>query len=413
MAGEQAFLQQHFRQFYAKHFVNEPPEIAAREFGIGDFGQKISKRHLAFGSPQQFNSFLREVTPFFVSYSTALYKLPAARPMEAKQAIGSDLIYEFDADELPSDCRQRHDTWKCSKCGKQGKGRQLACDECGAGTAVEEWFCAECLGEAKKKVFNLLDFLQNDFGFSEGISVNFSGRAGYHVHVRNKSVRELGSAARIELIDYLTANNLSIFSHFRKQGEVFTVGKGSGERGWVRRILNAVTELLQEGNADKIAVFASITTSQAKRVIAEKELILRAIKKDGILPAFFGRTSSSKESQSDKFWQSFIQSIIERIAPIDRQTSIDASRVIRVPETLHGETGLIACTVPIEKLGKFEPMRDAVAFPAGQTVKVFINKAPAFNLAGQQFGPFEKQETELPLQAAIFLLARNSAKLVG
>ena len=413
MPGEEQFLLKHFRCFYSKHAVSEPPEIAAREFGIGAFGQKISKRHLSFANLQEFNAFLGRETPFFVSYSSALYRFPARRPMEAKELLEADLVYEFDADDLPTQCKQQHDSWQCRGCGRQGKGRQLLCDECGAATKVEEWFCPECLGEAKKKVFNLLDFLRNDFGFQEGISINFSGRAGYHVHVRSKAVRSLSNAARLELIDYLTANNLNMFSHFKKEGALFKVVEGAGGVGWSKRILSAVTELLGEGNPDKIAVYGGITTSQAKRLLAEKEMILHSIGRRGVLPSFFGRASSSRESQSDRFWQSFIHSVVEKIAPIDRQTSLDISKIVRVPATLHGSTGLIAARVPVERLHSFEPLRDAIAFHGKETVKVFINKAPKFHLAEQSFGPFVEQQAELPLSAAIYLLARNSARLLG
>ena len=413
MPGEENFLLKNFSSFYSKHSVNEPPEIEKREFGVGSFTQKISRRHLAFGSPAEFNSFLQKETPFFVSYSAALYKFPGRRPMEAKEPVGADLVYEFDADDLPTDCKEKHDSWKCKKCGKEGKGRQLMCDECGTPTELEEWFCAECLEETKRKVFNLLDFLEKDFGFSEGIVVNFSGRAGYHVHVRNEAIRSLSNHARIELIDYLTANNLNIFSHFKKEGALFKVTQGFPEGGWSKRILELINKLLEEGNTDKIAVLGSITSSQAKRLLSGKEMITESIKERGVLPSFFGRASSAKESQSDKFWQSFIQSIVERLAPIDRQTSVDIRKILRVPETLHGSTGFVASKVEVDALQKFKPLRDAVVFSDEEKVRVFITKAPKFSLAGQEFGPFSKQETELPLNAAIYLLAGKKATLAG
>ncbi len=412
MPSEEQFLLKHFRDFYSKHNISQPPDISAREFGTGSFSQKISQRHLAFSSHREFNSFLSSSTPFFVSYSAALYSFPAKRPMESKELLGADLVYEFDADDLPTECKEQHDSWQCTKCGKKGRGRQLLCDQCGSPTQTEEWFCPKCLGEAKRKVFNLLDFLENDFGFEEGISINFSGRAGYHVHVRSKAVRSLPNAARLELIDYLTANNLNIFSHFRKEGALFKV-TATGKGGWSQRILSALLKLLEEGNPERTAVFGNITISQAKRLLAEKHMILRSIRERGVLPAFFGRASSSKESQSDRFWQSFIKSVVEKIAPIDRQTSVDLRKIVRVPETLHGGTGLVAADIPLEKLHGFEPLNEAVAFPSQPAVKVFINKAPRFNLANQSFGPFVEQEAELPLSAAIYLLAAQKAKLAS
>jgi len=413
MVSEEQFLQKHLKQFYLNRKVEGPPDIAAREFGIGSFGQKISKRHLSFNSLQEFNSFLREEAPFFVSYSIALYRFPGKRPMPAKEFLGGDLVYEFDADDLPTGCKQQHDSWKCPKCGKEGRGRQLMCDECGSATNVEEWFCPQCLAEAKRKVFNLLDFLQNDFGFSEGIAINFSGRAGYHVHVRSRAVRQLSPAARIELIDYLTANNLNLFSHFKKKETFFTCPVLKERSGWPQRILFELIELLEEGDAEKIAVMGNTTISKARKVIKQREIIIKSIRSRQIIPSLFGRVSSKEESQSDKFWLSFLNNIVAKLAPIDRQTSTDVSKIVRVPETLHGGTGLIASNVQLDNLKQFDPLKEAIAFGANQTVKVFIIKAPRFHLAGKSFGPFAHQEEELPLHAAVFLLGRNSATMAG
>ena len=411
MAGEEAFLRNHFQKFYLKTEVKGPPEIETREFGVGIFRRKIVNRHLNFSNPKEFNLFLRDQVPFFASYSSALYKFPARRPMEAKELFAADLIYEFDADDLDSECRKKHDSWLCPKCGKEGKGKQLACDECGTPTKVEEWFCPECLNVAKQKIFSLLEFLEGDFGFTEGISINFSGRAGYHVHVRSDAIRQLPNSARIELIDYLTANNLNIFSHFKKEETFFSCPGIKDRAGWPQRILFELVRLLEEGNPEKIAVMGNTSIAVAKRLLKEKQTILSSVKERNTIPSVFGRVSSKSESQSDKFWQSFLNSIVAKIAPIDRQTSIDLNKIVRVPETLHGETGFVSSELSREALKDFNPFDNAVVFSTKETVKVFINKAPIIYLVGEAFGPFEKQEAELPLAHAIFLLGRGSAVL--
>lgn len=412
MSGEEQFLRKHFQSFYLQHQIAGPQEIEAREFGYGVFGRKIANRNKAFASVKAFNDFLRTQVPLFVSYSSALYKFPDRRPMEAKELFAADLVYEFDADDLPTECKQRHDSWQCPKCGKEGKGRQLNCDECGSQTKLEEWFCPLCLEAAKQRVFALLDFLENDFGFREGISVNFSGRAGYHVHVRSEEVRQLPNSARIELIDYLTANGLNIFSHFRKEGTFFTFeGKADGKSGWQSRIIFKLIQLLEEGDAGKISVMGNTSLSEAKRVLSKKKVIIDSIRQRNVIPSIFGRVSSKKETPSDRFLQSFLNSIVAKIAPIDRQTSVDLNKIVRVAETLHGETGLVSREVALGSLKEFNPFDDAVAFQGKETVRVFISKAPSIYLAGQRFGPFAEQETELPLNAAIFLLARGAASL--
>ena len=70
------FLSERFREYYKAHAVDAPPEVGQREFGYGEYGRKISQRHLAFSSKEELNRFLREKVPFYISYSAAYYSKP-------------------------------------------------------------------------------------------------------------------------------------------------------------------------------------------------------------------------------------------------------------------------------------------------------------------------------------------------
>ena len=114
-----------------------------------------------------------------------------------------------------------------------------------------------------------------------------------------------------------------------------------------------------------------------------------------------------------KFWESLISNLVASNAlDIDRQTSADIRKIIRVPETLHGGTGLLASTISLQKFKEFNPLKETAVFNGGG-VKVFINKSPKFYVGGEWFGPFNEEETELPLGAAIYLIAKKMAELVG
>lgn len=129
--NEEAFLKRKFQQYYQAHLVKEPPSIEKREFGFGVFGKKISERHFAFKNYGNFNDFLRNEVPFFASYSAAHYEFPEATPMQSKNFLGSDLVWEFDADDFKTPCAENHTLWKCPKCGLTGKGRLGYCTACG------------------------------------------------------------------------------------------------------------------------------------------------------------------------------------------------------------------------------------------------------------------------------------------
>jgi len=412
--SEENFLREKFKEFYSRHNVVSVPEIEKREFGIGDFGKKISKRHMNFSDYSELNIFLRTEAPFFISYSAAYYKEPAARPMENKGLIGADLIYEFDVSDIDSDCKENHDFWFCASCGSSGKGTPQRCPNCSETVQQYKFPCEKCIGETKKQVFYLLDILKDELGFSEGISVNFSGNAGFHVHVREKAIRGLSAEARIELVDYLTLAGFSPERNgFDISGKMLQCPKISEARGAQARVLKFLIDSIQQANADWLVQYGciSLTTSQkhagrelASYIVQNKARAIESIK-NGLLP-YIG-----SQKVASIFWKSLIENAV-RLASVklDRQTSVDIYKIVRVPDTLHGSTGLIAKTLPLQALKDFNPFEHALAF-GNQQIKVFINKAPRFKMAGNCFGPFEKESAELPEYAAIYLLAKGVAKL--
>ncbi|HZX19839.1 MAG TPA: DNA primase small subunit domain-containing protein [archaeon] len=403
--GEEGFLRQHLRSYYSKNEINSVPEISAREFGIGDFGKKISNRHLDFKNNLELNSFLREKTPFYISYSNARYEFPGARPMEKKNLLGADLIYEFDADDIQTDCKLNHDSWKCSFCGAHGKGAPEKCSECGFGVKVEEWVCQECLGETRKQTQKLLNLLEKDFGFNDGISVNFSGSKGFHTHIRSSSIQKLSKSARLELLDYITCTNLSLESlgFASKAKNVFLCPKRTLVRGWAKKLMNSLVSLLEGEDAAKIAVMGGITVSSAKKFLKEKQRIISSMDR-GLLINVPG-------IKPEKFYPGILNYIVqEEKLEVDRQTSIDINKIIRVPDSLHGSTGLVAKPVSLDELSSFDALKETVVF-GSDPIKLKNISAPKFYLNNETFGPFENENALLPLFAGIYLIARGSALL--
>ena len=282
-AREEKFLREKFQNYYKNSTVNEPPKPETREFGFGTYGKKISNRHVVLKNYYELNNFLREEVPFYISASSAYYKFPERRPMSAKELLGADLIYEFDADDIKTKCKEKHDYWKCEKCSLEGTGNPEKCTNCGERVSVTQWFCSECLGEAKKQVFKLIDFLENDFGFT-GLTINFSGNAGYHVHIRNEEIHALSHTARIELLDYLTANNLNFPSlGFVKKDKMMLCPNAKKSFGWGKRISESLVNFLSENEISTIAEAGSISATKAKKLIPDKELLLKKINEQNVL----------------------------------------------------------------------------------------------------------------------------------
>ncbi len=400
--NEEQFLKLKFKEFYKTRFIQEPPSIQFREFGFGLFGQKISQRHLAFQSSEEFNAFLRDETPFFVSYSGAYYKFPSRTPMQKKDYLKADLFYEFDADDLKTKCSEKHNRWKC-KCGEKGQGLIENCFSCGERVLVEEWVCPECLNEVKKQVLRLMNFFENDLNLTQGISLNFSGGKGFHIHVRDESIHSLSSSARIELFDYLTATGLNLFNlGFYKNGKTWVCPKTSQALGWGKRLLNSLKDFFRNCSQEELAVNANITISTAKKILEKKDILLTEIDKGFLF---------SLPKKTDEFWNSLLNNLIKEIKlDLDRQTSIDLVKILRVPETLHGGTGLIAKNVSLNELKNFNALDQCIAF-SSNPLKVFVEDVPEFFIGKKFFGPFTQEEVELPEFAAIYLLAKQKAKL--
>ncbi|MCR4335670.1 MAG: hypothetical protein NUV57_03985 [archaeon] len=408
--GAETYLRSILKDYYNSVEVTTVPDIRSREFGFGEFGKKISSRHLTFSDNKQLNFFLRERTPFYISYSNAHYEFPDRRPMEKKILLGADIIYEFDADDIETECKLSHDSWVCKSCDAKGKGNLERCPECGFGVKVEEWVCPECVGETKKQTQTLLKILEEDFSFNDGISINFSGSKGFHTHIRGDNIQSLSKAARLELLDYITATNLDLKSlgFVYSSKKVFHCPKKNVAMGWSKKLLDGIENLLDEGDVSKISAMASrnkhnVTEGTVKKLLKEKQNIMSGMERGFLLslPGF----------KADRFWESVLKYIAEeKMLGVDRQTSIDINKIIRVPNTIHGSTGMNAMELSREELPSFDALKETVVF-SGEEVRLMNVTTPKFYIKGNWFGPFTKEEVSLPKYVAFYLLSRGNAEL--
>jgi DNA primase small subunit len=386
---EEEFLEKHFREYYKKNNINLD-NVENREFGYGVYKRKIANRNLSFRNEEEMNSFLRERTPLFFSYSNSYYADPKATPMKNKQWLKADIIYEFDADEIKTKCSKEEGEWKCKKSfDSESMVKEV-------GEEKKQWFLEESLEEAKKQVFRLAEFLEKDFGFKrEWIEINFSGKAGYHIHLKNKEIQKLNKKSRIEMVDYLTGFGM----YHDNLGYDFENLKIPKEKGWIERINKGLKEFFEK-DINEIEKITGINRQKINSLMKNKESLLKNIEK-GILFDVGARTNK-------EFWKNIFEFVIETyMLPIDRQTSVDLHKIIRVPNTLHGETGFLAKKIKLEELEKFNPLEQAVVFDDKKT-KVFVEEAPKFKIKGQEFGPYKNEEVEVPLFCAIYLIGKGA-----
>jgi len=400
------FVQTLFLQYYYRGFDEAclMHGFEEREFAALLMKDKIMIRHKRFRSATELQSFLCSTVPSDVYYSSARYEQPDAAEMNAKGWIGADLIFDIDADHIPTACDKVHDEWVCGKCGFKGRGElPQNCPACG-GEKFEgsTWPCEVCLASAKSETIKLLDILLKDFGFSEGdVRLFFSGHRGYHVHVEGEEVESLDAMARKEIVDYVCGLGFDQGLHRLDGKSPMTLSiKDAGWRGRIARglcniVLNAEMEDYQN---------IGLNRGTAETLMKNKDAILKKMNDSkpwgapkGVGPQTFMRlVEHSRKSQSAK---------------VDTVVTTDIHRLIRMPGTLHGKTGLKKVELPISTIDNFDPFKSAIAFKEGKA-SVLVSRAPEFRLGDEKFGPYKNEKAELPTAAALLLVCKKRAEVL-
>ncbi|WP_456328860.1 DNA primase catalytic subunit PriS [Archaeoglobus sp.] len=216
---------------------------------------------------------------------------------------------------------------------------------------------------AKREIKKLTAILRADFGIRD-MKIYFSGGRGYHVHVHDEDFLLLGSAERREVVDYLRLNSPRIVV----DGRIV-------DSNAARRILNYLRRKIESD--ETLAKKLKISAADLKKEKLPKKAI-RAI---------------------EKFDYSALSVYID--APV----TADIKRLIRLPGSIHGKTGLRVTEV--EDIDSFDPLKDAVAFGEDE-VSVKVAKKVSLKI-GNFEGRVYPGRVKLPEYAAVFLICRGVA----
>ncbi len=225
-----------------------------------------------------------------------------------------------------------------------------------------------CLDDAKAEALKLVDVLTNELGFKDGdVKIVFSGSRGFHAHVESDVVRGLTQDERREIIDYLLAKGFDV--------EKFIVGK------------RALVSPALPGIGGRIGrALVAIYGDDSKRVT------LRALRRAG--PELERRLSVC----------------------IDEIVTLDVKRLIRVPNSIHGKTGLRAAVLSRQDLeGSIEQIvAKAVpdVFRKGY-LTVEMERDVKSVLVAPEYSDLRKGSVvKLPTYVGIYLAQQGLAKVV-
>jgi DNA primase small subunit len=405
------FVYEKFADFYStpSTVIPSPSLLGQRELAFLLFKERIMLRHKGFANINALKLFLGEAVPSDVYHSCAYYESPEAE-MDKKGWLGADLVFDIDADHIPTSCNKIHDEWTCKSCGLTGNGAAPEkCSKCrGERFDTKTWSCEQCLSSAKDETAKLIDMLESDFGFSDKeVRVFFSGHRGYHVHVENEAVKTLDAMGRKEIVDYVSGLGLTTLNREPEKGPK---GKQASKNfflsdfSWNKRIKHGMRKFISIATLDdlqNIGLSSVISTV----IFTKKELVLNQCIGKGLWDSVPGVSVGT--------WRKLAEHVKDvESAKIDTVVTTDTHRLIRMNGTLHGKTGLKKVEFPAKSLDAFDPFREAVAFKEGE-VKVFVSDAPEFKLGGNVFGPYRGQTVEVSTAAAVLLICKGRAEVVS
>ena len=404
------FLYEKFAEYYSKSSLNlpSPALMEQREFGFLLLKERAMIRHRSFIEIQALKRFLSQSVPSDVYHSCAYYENPSFE-MNRKGWLGADLVFDIDADHIPTTCNRLHDEWICGKCGFKGNGSSpKLCPVCsGVKFETKTWPCELCLGSAKNETAKLIDMLEKDFGLSpDDVHVFFSGHRGYHVQVEAEVFRTLDAIARKEIVDYVSGLGIEFLnpSSAEKPRSKRSLRRPSfhlHDFGWNGRLKEGMRRFVMNTTKDDLKAIGI----RSDALLKNREAVLQRCFEEG-------RWDSVKGVSVEKTWLKIARHIGKvESAKIDTVVTTDIHRLIRMDGTLHGKTGLLKTEFPAETLVDFDPFEEAVAFKSG-AAKVFVSDAPEFRLGGSVFGPYKEQKVEVSTAAAVLLICKGRAEVI-
>jgi DNA primase small subunit len=397
-------IRQKFQEYYLAHGKDfyTPPSPEQREYGFLLFKEKFMVRHRAFRDQTMLLSAIRDLVPAHVYFSTAYYEEPTAS-MDEKGWKKADLVFDIDADHLDTPCKSEHDTWKCKACQTSGTGAvPKLCPKCKNDRMEEQtWLCEQCLQQAKEETSKLLEILYSDLGVNPtDTHVFFSGHRGYHVHVYSSELGLFAEEERREIASYVLGQGLDPELHELEQlsadGTTIIEGPQLGQPGWRGRMVAGIHDVLGEEGEQ-----LGLSPAQNHTLMAQD-------------PEKFYRNPfwSAVKGVGLSTWKTLASRAVQKkSAKIDTVVTTDIHRLIRLPGTLNGHTGLLAMKIQREQLDDFDPSREAIAFQG--TMKIQVKECPQFQLGGNKFGPYHEERLELPAYAAMLLLSKRRAEPLG
>ncbi len=303
-------------EYYRNQFSLDPllSVITTNDFDRREFAvmqvKKLFIRNLSFQSATDLLKFLRE-RPYLHVYVGAVYDRPPSQenPINRINWVKRELVFDIDLTDF--------DLVRKNECGCQ---LDKACHQC--------WE-----GHIKPSIFFIEDTLREDFGF-KNIKWLYSGRRGVHAWILDDGTDVLTSDQRAAIASYLS---------LIKSENIASI-KELPRRLWERVLTWVVKQyLLSVSSEDLISLGFSLEHVQ---------IILDTFRGGNISEQRIGRLLTLSRLGEKKIMEEIL---FRRLPRIDHKVTIDISRVLRMPGSIHGATGKPTLILDISRIDDFDP----------------------------------------------------------
>ena len=371
-------LREIFRDYYSAFIPNGPEMISSREIGYIPFGGSMT-RHLNIPTHEELKKFVRQKVPRHIYYSAAYYRNSSERNMQDKGWMGSELIFDLDADHIKD---------------------------------ADKLSYGEILDQVKSHTVRLVEkYLMGDFGFNpDEIKIFFSGGRGYHVHVVSEKVYAMDADMRREISNYVRGEGLSI-QDIRKTIRHVDIE----ESGWIGsfdRYLSGFYSGLHNESENKILkeIMGSRSSRYAEKIsnkLVDRVQRLTILSTPGIKK--YSIMDEDDETVAGQLLNRFVDS---NLCEIDSPVTSDLHRLIRLPGSLHGKTAMMVRQVELDSLGSFNPLTEAIpdVFRTGEEL-VEIRTKTSIIMNNQSFD-LNAGKDKLPRYLALYMVASGKAQFI-
>jgi DNA primase catalytic subunit len=416
-----------FKEYYARATLSID-QVARREIAFLTWDNRMI-RHQAHTNKQGILEFAQQRAPKAIYASLSQYLDPSYRvPKDSdKKSIDcQECGVSYKSDHSKASCPEcKTENEKADVNAKDRRAMTLAFDiDYGDIPGSQTKAPKENLGAAARSTSNLATLLVTDLGFAPtDLHITFSGKKGFHIRVDTKdhplfdSKSQVDESVRKGLLNYVSGYEFKImdFIFVRAHSQSANTWHLKGyESGWGARFNESIQYLLKvadrEEDFEKVLGLYSPWYEDKKKYGTKKTLPSPKVMK-GFREACIahrasilkgGNLRSMKDAEAKRLLGfALARTRLRYAAFVDKVVTADKARVLRIPGSIHGGSGMVCCEVPsIEHLSDMGWVLALQGEILGtEEVDVSISK-----VANTYYGVFEPGEHKVSRHIAIALL---------